>query len=52
MTTTNGQPVPDSDRVDPCFACSHCGEDRLDYLVWLDDRRVECTSCGHVYEPD
>lgn len=37
------------DRVD--FPCPHCGEDRTDFLVWLDDETVQCASCGHMYQP-
>jgi len=32
--------------------CPHCGEDDIDRLVWLDDEKVRCASCGTVYEPN
>lgn len=33
------------------FPCPHCGESRVDLLVWLDDEFVECASCGQTYRP-
>ena len=38
-----------SDCVD--FPCPHCGENRVDFLVWLDDEVVQCASCGQMYRP-
>jgi len=38
-----------SDCVD--FPCPHCEEKRADFLVWLDDEWVQCSSCGHMYRP-
>lgn len=38
-----------SDYVD--FPCPNCGENRSDFLVWLDDEFVQCASCGHMYQP-
>jgi hypothetical protein len=32
-------------------SCPQCGEDRIDYLVWIDDDQVRCDRCGTVYEP-
>ena len=32
-------------------ACPRCGEDDIDALVWIDDRRVRCISCKHAYAP-
>jgi predicted RNA-binding Zn-ribbon protein involved in translation (DUF1610 family) len=32
--------------------CPHCGEDDIDRLVWLDDEKVRCDSCGTIYDPD
>jgi rubredoxin len=51
--TTNNHPSggPDDDRVLPGGECPRCGEDRIDFLVWIDDERVRCASCDHVYEP-
>jgi DNA-directed RNA polymerase subunit M/transcription elongation factor TFIIS len=32
--------------------CPRCGERRADYLVWqADDEMVECSTCGHRYQP-
>ena len=28
-----------------------CGERRMDWLVWIDDDRVKCATCGHSYNP-
>ena len=39
------------ERVDRKFACPDCDENKVDYLVWIDDRVVECSSCGCKYEP-
>ena len=30
--------------------CPKCGERDMDELMWLDDERVECQTCGNVYE--
>ena len=35
----------------PGAMCPRCGESDIDRLEWLDDDRVCCASCGHVYEP-
>ncbi len=35
----------------PEDACPDCGEARIDYLVWDDDEKVTCASCGCVYVP-
>ena len=35
----------------PEDACPDCGEVRIDYLVWDDDEKVTCSSCGCVYVP-
>jgi hypothetical protein len=40
------------DWTPPGPACPHCGEDDIDHLVWLDDEKVRCTSCGTVYDPN
>lgn len=31
--------------------CPLCGERRADSLLWLDDERVECQTCGFRYTP-
>lgn len=51
--TTNHHPSDghDYDRVRPGSECPRCGEDDIDSLVWIDDDRVRCASCDHVYEP-
>lgn len=41
-------PVYD-DRVDKRFGCPKCGERRMDWLVWHDDK-IECATCGNIYE--
>ena len=37
--------------VEQGFACPHCGERRMDLLVWVEDDCVECETCGHHYDP-
>jgi hypothetical protein len=44
-------PNGDSGRVAADDACPRCGEDQTDLLVWLDDDRVRCFTCGTVYQP-
>ncbi len=39
------------ERVEPGFACPHCGECRMDMLVWVEDDRIECQTCGRHYDP-
>lgn len=41
--------APESGYVD--FPCPHCGERRVDSLVWLDDETVQCITCGRTYRP-
>lgn len=31
--------------------CPVCGEERVDWLVWLDDETVKCQTCGCEYNP-
>ena len=31
--------------------CPTCGEQDADLLVWLDDERVQCSTCDTVYYP-
>ena len=48
-----------ADKLDPPLggpvqqidACPGCRESRADQLVWQDDERVRCTSCGMEYFP-
>lgn len=42
----------EDDWTPPGPACPHCGEDDIDHLVWLDDEKVRCDSCGTVYDPN
>jgi hypothetical protein len=44
-------PNQDPGRVAADDACPQCGEDLSDLLVWLDDDRVRCFTCGTVYRP-
>mgnify|MGYP000210984190 CR=1 FL=1 len=41
----------ESNMVEPEDACPVCGQRDADELVWLDDERVECQSCGKEYRP-
>jgi hypothetical protein len=41
----------ESELVDPKDACPGCGERDTDYLMWIDDQRVQCTKCKCVYTP-
>ncbi|HEY7158954.1 MAG TPA: hypothetical protein VH575_33725 [Gemmataceae bacterium] len=41
----------DYERVRPGCECPRCGEDDIDSLVWIDDERVRCDNCDHVYQP-
>jgi lysyl-tRNA synthetase class I len=42
----------EDDWTPPGPACPKCGEDDIDHLVWQDDEKVRCTSCGTVYDPN
>jgi rubredoxin len=46
--SNNDTPV----RVGAACACPSCGEREMDRLVWNEDEQVECTTCGHVYDPE
>ena len=39
------------DEVAEADACPRCGERRQDELIWQDDGKVKCTTCGTIYEP-
>ena len=43
--------IANDERVEAGFACPHCGERRMDMLVWVEDDRVECQNCGRGYDP-
>jgi hypothetical protein len=54
MTMTSGNHLADDrdfERVRLGCECPHCGEDDIDYLVWIDDERVRCDSCDRVSQP-
>ena len=38
--------------VQPQSCCGFCGERRMDWLEWVDDTHVRCTTCGTVYTPE
>ena len=41
------------DLLPPGCACPRCGERHCDRLVWReDDSGVDCSSCGHFYDPN
>jgi rubredoxin len=42
----------DADLCPAGFGCPKCGERRHDWLVWDEDDRLHCQSCGHVYVPE
>jgi rubredoxin len=42
----------ETDLCPPAYGCPKCGERRHDWLVWDDDERLHCQSCGHVYQPE
>lgn len=53
MTTDDNPPAADDDeRVRPEWRCPRCGEDEIDWLVWIDDERVRCDHCGTLYNPN
>lgn len=37
------------DQVRPEYACPGCGERDIDRLIWIDDDRVRCATCGTEY---
>jgi hypothetical protein len=39
------------ERVSEDDRCPCCHEDRVDWLVWVNDLDVRCESCGNVYDP-
>ena len=39
------------DEVAEADACPECGERGVDNLVWQDDGKVKCSTCGKQYEP-
>ena len=43
--------TPDDNMVSPGDACPGCDERDIDRLVWIDDERVRCATCGTTYEP-
>ncbi len=52
MTTDNNPPAADDyERVRPEWGCPRCGEDDIDWLIWIDDERIRCVHCGTIYHP-
>jgi len=43
--------IVEPDQVAEQHGCPKCGQRRIDSLEWLDDKRVKCLTCGHIYEP-
>ena len=43
------EPESEFDCVDD--PCPHCGENRVDSRVWLDEETVPCASCGGLDRP-
>ena len=39
----------DDNRVAAKDACPCCGERDMDLLVWFDDNRIRCMTCGTKY---
>jgi len=37
--------------VVPGSKCPRCGERRMDWLVWHEDK-VECATCSMIYDPN
>jgi uncharacterized Zn-finger protein len=36
--------------VCPGSECPSCGENRVDYLVWINDEEIECQTCKNMYK--
>ena len=51
LSIANRLDPPLGDRVDQTHACPGCGASQPDQLVWQDEERVRCTSCGMEYFP-
>ena len=47
----NTHPKCETDLVAPRDACPRCGQRDIDLLIWIDDDRVECKTCGTIYNP-
>ena len=41
----------DDNHVAAGDACPDCGERDMDLLLWFDDDRVRCMTCGTEYAP-
>ena len=39
------------ERVAWVFRCPRCDEQRMDWLVWVADDKVQCLNCKAVYTP-
>lgn len=52
MSGTNQDAQGEGDSlVAPEDACPKCGQRQSDLLIWQDDDRVRCFSCGTIYDP-
>lgn len=36
--------------VDDKYRCPSCGENRLDWLIWIEGDTVRCEACGQEYK--
>ncbi len=45
------EPDDSYDIVDPENRCPKCDENRIDWLAWVDEDTVECTTCATRYTP-
>ena len=43
--------TPDDNQVAVKDACAGCGERDMDLLVWCDNDRIRCMTCGTEYAP-
>jgi rubredoxin len=44
--------MADEQLADEAHKCPVCGERRVDWLVWINDDQVRCSSCQTVYAPE
>lgn len=42
--------MADDEKAPKGSECPCCGEDRIDYLLWVRGDLVQCTNCGLLYE--
>lgn len=48
---SNSEQTDQGNQVTPDCACPKCGQSDADMLIWIDDDRVRCFTCGTVYTP-